>query len=153
MQIAAIAISLKQLASADPMASALATAGLAGGLHYGSKASRTAGRPFATFTVDEIERELNSSGVALVTYTISLSVVCEQRGEVAAAILDVFHRYWDRIVTLPSLNLDYAEFVLIHPESSEIGEAEEEDLGVDVMLGNTSWTLLLEEYQLEIVED
>ena len=152
MQISAIAISLKELASASPMASALATAGLAGGLHYGSKASRSAARPFATFSVEETDQERNSSGVALVTYTVSLSVVCEQRGEVAAAILEIFHRYWDRIVSLPTLNSVYADFVLIHPEASEIGEAEEEDLGADVIIGNTSWTLLLSEYQPEIEE-
>ena len=153
MQISPIAISLKELASADPMAGALAEAGLVGGLHYGVRASRTAGRPFATFSVDEIDREYNSSGVTLVTYTIALTVYVSMYGELASAILGVFHRYWDRLAELPALDSDLAEFVLIVPEGTEIGEAEIEDLGKDVMIGVTSWTLRIAEHQPEIVED
>ena len=153
MQIAPIATSLKALATANPMAAALVTAGLSGSLHYGTRASRSASRPFATFSVNETEREYNSSGVALVTYEVSVAVYVDYSGEIAAAILDVFQRYWGGLADLPGLDDDLAEFVLIHPETSEIGETEQEDMGVDIILGIATWTLRIAEHQPEIVEE
>jgi len=153
MQIAPIAISLKELAASDPMAAALGTAGLAGGLHYGVRATYTAVRPFATFSVVETDREENSSGTDLVTYDVTVTVVVEQLGEIAAAILNVFRTYWGRLMDLPGLDAAEAEFVLIHPEGTEIGEAEQEDLGNDVIIGVTSFTLKLAEHSPAIVED
>ena len=153
MQIPPIAIRLKGLAASDPMASALATAGLVGGIHYGVRASRlNVDRPFCTFSVNEISREKNSSGVSLVVYEVALTVYVDLLGEIAAAILDVFQTYWSRIVTLESLDPDVAELVLIYAEGSEIGEADDEDLGRDVILGVSSWTLQISESEPELEE-
>ncbi len=150
-----IAHSLKEAANANPMAAALVVAGpLTGGLHYGVRASHKAIRPFAVFTVSEIERETNSSGVALVTYLVELTVVVDQRGRVAGQLMNIFQRYWSRLGNLTTLNPDLARLVTQpHSTGSEIGEADDLDLGKDVILGNKSWTLKISEHQLEILED
>ena len=136
------------------MASALSAAGFTGGLHYGTRASLKADvlRPYATYSVSEIERESNSSGVALVTYEVELSVVVDQKGSVAGRILNVFQRYWSRLGNLTALDSDLARLVLVHPGASEIGEADERDLGEDVILGNTSLQIRISEHQPEIEE-
>lgn len=153
MQIAPIAISLKNLAASDPMASALAEAGLVGGIHYGVRASRlNVDRPFATFSINEIERNKNSSGVALVVLELIVTVYVDLLGETAAAIMDVFQTYWSRITELESLDPDIAELVLIYPESAEIEEADDEDLGRDVIVGIASWTLQISESEPELEE-
>ena len=151
-----IARSLKAAATSNPMADALVTAGLVGGLHYGVRASQKALKPYATYTGSETDREENSSGVALVTYVADLTIRGKQKQEVAGAIINIFHRYWGRLGNLTTLNPDLARLVLIHPTGpggTEIGEAEDLDLGVDVMLGVTSLTIRLSEHQPEILED
>ena len=153
MQIDNVATSLKQLANANPMAEALAAAGMVGNLHYGSRASRAVDRAFATFLVNKIGSSGNSSGVKLVTYEVTLTVYVLEKNETAAAILRTFHLYWDRVVSLPTLATSRDRLVLIFPGSSEIGEAEDEDLGKDVILGITSWQLKLSEHQPELVEE
>jgi len=152
MQIAAIVQSLRHAATANPMAAALSAAGLAGGIHYGTRASRAAERPFALLSVNEVSREFNSSGVTLVTYEVSIAVYVDQRVNVAANILAAFHAYWDRLASLADLVAGEAEFVLIRAEDTQIGEADETDFGKDVILGVTSWTLRLSEHQPELVE-
>jgi len=135
------------------MAEALAAAGMVGDLHYGARASRAVDRAFATFSVNEIERIGNSSGAALVTYEVVVTVYVLEKNETAAKILRTFHLYWDRILSLPTLATSRDRLVLIFPGSSEIGEAEDEDLGKDVILGVTSWTLKVSEHQPELVEE
>jgi hypothetical protein len=83
--------------------------------------------------------------VALVTYSVSLTVFVDQVDLVAAALLQVFQQYWGGMAKLPGIPSD--DFVAISPESSEIGEADEEDLGKDVIIGITSWTLRISEHQ------
>ena len=153
MQIANIAYALKEIAAENPMAAALIDAGLSdpGGIHYGVRASRTSERPFAMLTVAELGRDEESHGVAEVEYEVALQVVCDQQVNLAGDILDMFHRYWDRATAL-SLPLDpsgepLADFVSIEPGQSEIGEADEKTLGRDVILGATSWTLILSEHR------
>ena len=146
--------SLKEAAAQNPMALALGSAGLVGGIHYGARASLDATRPFAIFSVSETEREENSSGVALVTYLVELTVVVEQRTRVAGQILNTFRRYWGRLANLTTLDPDLARLVLVHPEpDTEIGEADDLDLGKDVILGITSLTVRLSEHEPEILED
>ena len=153
MQLHGIVQSLKTIASQDPMAAALGDAGLASvDLHYGTRASRTALRPFALLMVHEVERVKNSSGVALVAYEVSVQVFVDQRVNVAGDILATFHKYWDRIASLPTLDADVARLVLIHSGDTEIGEAAEEDFGKDVVLGTTTWTIKISEHQPELQE-
>lgn len=147
MQLHGIVQSLKQIASEDPMAAALVTAGLSGGIHYGTRAQRDASRPFALLMVNEVDREKNSSGVALATYEVSLQVIVSQRVNVVGNILACFHQFWDRVVSLPALLSTEAKLVLIHPGGTEIGEAAEEDMGKDVIIGTTTWTLKISEHQ------
>ena len=148
MQAHEIARSLKELTADTPELVTL----IPGGLHYGARASLDAVRPFGTFTVKETGRRYNSSGVALVTYEIELTVIVNELIETAGNILNMFHRYWDRMVELPALDSDLARLVLIHAGESELGEAEDEDLGKDVVLGVTSWTIKLSEHQPELGE-
>ena len=151
MQLHGIVQSLKEIAAANPMAAALGDAGLASTtLHYGTRASRIALRPFGLLMVHEVERIKNSSGVALVAYEVSVQVLVDQRVNVAGDILAVFHRYWDRITSLPALDAAVARLVLIHPGDTEIGEAPEEDFGKDVILGTTTWTIKISEHQPEL---
>jgi len=154
MQLHGIVQSLKEIASQDPMASALVGAGLVhtppGGIHYGTRAMRTAARPFALLMVHEVERVKNSSGVALVAYEVSLQVFVDQRVNVAGNVLATFHKYWDRIASLPALDAAVARLVLIHPGDTEIGEAAAEDFGQDVILGTTTWTIKISEHQPEL---
>lgn len=155
MQLHEIAHSLKEIASVNPMATALLSVGFndATGIHYGARASRTAERPFAMIAVVETGREEMSAGVAEVEYEVTLQVVCAELIELAGAILEMFRRYWDRITSLPTLPLDpsgepMADFVSIHPlPGSEIGESDDPELGRDVILGTTSWTLTLSEHK------
>ena len=148
MQIHEIARSLKEVTADTPELATL----LPGGLHYGARASLGAVRPFATFYVDETERRYNSSGVSLVTYEVTLTVVVNEKIGTTGQILAMFHRYWDRLVSLPTLDADLAKLILIHPGSSELGEAADEDLGKDVILGSTTWTIKLSEHQPELGE-
>ena len=148
MQIHEIARSLKEVTADTVELAAL----LPGGLHYGARASLDAARPFGTFRIEEIERTYNSSGVALVTYEVTLTVIVDELVETVGSILSTFHRYWDRLLSLPALDSALARLVLIYPGSSDIGEAEEEDLGKDVILGVTSWHIKLSEHQPELEE-
>jgi len=149
MLIDLIAMSLMDIAAANPMSGAI---GLPGGLHYGARASRDVARPFGIFTVSEIERLSNSSRVGLVTYRIEVTVVVEELGEVAGAILRNFHLYWDRLTSLGRIaDPDPRnKLVSVYPGESEIGEADETEFGKDLMLGVTSWTMLISEHQPEL---
>ncbi len=155
MQIHTIAHSLKELAASAPMAAALVEAGFNGHLEYGVRASQVASgeKPNALLVVDELEREFNTGGVALVTYEVTLTVYADERIETVGSILEMFHRYWDRIAGFPAgiMAPDVAAFVSIHPGDTEIGEATEEDLGKDVIVGTTSWTLLITEHQPQLL--
>jgi len=155
-QIAKIIQSLDALATEDPLASALATAGFVGGLHHGTDASRKEPKPFGLLNATQVDSEGNSSGVRLVTYRVDLTVVVEADNNVLGKILATFNHYWDRLYgqgALPSLDPDYAKFVLIWPEASESGEAEEQTTeGKDILLGVTSWTLKLSEHQPALEE-
>lgn len=149
-QIHKILESLDAIASDDPMASALADAGFVGGLHHGSDASRDEDHPFGLLNATEVESQGNSSGVRLVTYRIDLTVVVDESNDVTGNLLALFHRFWDRLSgpdALPSLDSDLAKFVLIWPASAESGEDENQDLGKDILLGITAWTLRLSEHQ------
>lgn len=161
MQIHTIIKSLNTIATEEDgsMAAALATAGFVGKLHHGNRAAASGApgdgggdKPFALINCEEVDSEANSSGVKLVTYLVTLTVVADQKIETVGPILELYHRYWDRLVGLPDLDPDLAKFVLIHPTPtpSEIGEAEREDLGQDVLLGVTSWLLKLSEHQPEL---
>jgi len=147
MQIHSIAKSLKEITAdtALPLAKLLT-----GGLHHGARASRTALRPFGLLSVEEVERVSNSSGVSLVTYEVTLSVYVKELVGTAGSILETFHKYWDRITSLPALDPDVARLVLIHPGASELGEAAEEDLGSDIVLGITTWEIQLSEHNPEL---
>ena len=125
---------------------------LPGGLHYGARASRTGPRPFGVFSVTEVERVGNSSGAALVTYRVDLTAVVDELGEVAGTILRKFHTYWDRLTGLTRIaEADVRnKLVEVHPGESEIGEADETEFGKDVMIGTTSWTMLISEHQPEL---
>ena len=146
MQIHEIARSLKEITASTPAISVL----LVGGLHHGARASLNALRPFGLLGVSETGRIKNSSGVALVTYTVTLDVVIDEQVGTAGNILEMFHRYWDRITSLPTLEPAIARLVLIHPAESELGEAAEEDLGEDVLIGRTGWIIKLSEHQPEL---
>ena len=129
---------------------------LPGLIHHGTRAPKGAIRPFGLMTIAEVEREENTASVALVTYEVTLQVVVnEQIGGPGGAgtILRTFHRYWDRLRSLPDgiLDPDYARFVLIRPlGETEIGEADEKEFGKDVILGTTSWHILLSEHSPEL---
>ena len=145
-QIHHIITALNAVASTNPMAGALATAGFVGGLHQGTDTQRDALRPFGLLTAERVGGVPNSSGVSLVEYLVTLQVVVDEDANVAGEILGVFHRYWDRLLDLPALP-DEADFVQMFPEQSEQGEDERQQEGKDIMLGVTSWTLELSESQ------
>lgn len=144
MLIHEIIRNLKQITADTAVLAAL----LPGGLGHGARMSRDSARPFGLLAVEEIDHVDNSSGVSLVTYEVTLTVAADEKIETVGPILDTFRRYWDRL-TPSHFSFDNAEFVLIHPnpEPSEIGEDEREDLGADVILGITSWTLRIAESQ------
>ncbi|HUT93314.1 MAG TPA: hypothetical protein VMY37_27870 [Thermoguttaceae bacterium] len=147
MQIAPLAQALKEVTASEPALADL----LAGGLHYGTRAG-SSDNPFGLLTIEETEREHNSSGVDLVTYLVTLSIHLRTVGAKSVVEIDrllgLFRRYWSRLAALPTLDSDLAEFVSIHPvPSSAIGENAEEDLGQDILLGVTSWTIKLAEHQ------
>ncbi len=148
-QIHNISLSLKNAMAAEPALVALFPDGAAG-LQHGSRASLDANRPFGLLSIEELERVKNTSGVALVTYSVTLTVYADQRVNVVGNILEMFHRYWDRLVTLDRLDSDIARLVLIHPGTSELGEADEEDLGKDIIIGTTDWIFKLSEHQPEL---
>ncbi len=148
-QIHNILTALNAVAEENPMASALATAGLVGGLHQGTDTSRDELRPFGLLTAKRVGGVGNSSGVSLVEYRVELTIVVDENADVTGNILGVFNRYWNRLLDLPDLPAE-ADFVLIHPEESEEGENEQQQEGKDIMLGVTSWTLKLAEHQIEL---
>ena len=140
---------IHHLAQALKEAVAYADLGLNAPIEFGSRTNLTAEKPFALLDVAEISRVYNSSGVALVTYEVTISVHADELVETVGAVLATFHRYWDRLLSLDGLTED-AELVLIFPGDTEISEATEEDLGKDVIVGVTSWTLKLSETQAEL---
>ncbi len=142
MQIHNLALSLKE-------AVAYADLGLNAPIEFGSRATLEAPKPFALLDVTEIDREFNSSGVALVTYEVTITVYARELVETVGSVLATFHRYWDRLLSLDGLTED-AELVLIFPGDTEIADATEEDLGQNVIVGVTSWTLKLSEHQPEL---
>ncbi len=142
MQIPTIARALKE-------AVAYADLGLNAPIEFGTRATLEAPKPFALLDVAEVDRDFNSSGVSLVTYEVTITVYALELVETVGSVLATFHRYWDRLLSLDGLAED-AELVLIFPGDTEIGEATEEDLGQDVIVGVTSWTLKLSEHQPEL---
>jgi len=148
MQLDNIAKSLMEITAENPMAAALIEAGFGGGLYHGARVPRAAERPFGFFTVAETEREGNSSGVALVTYEIELTIVVDESVGVTGAILGVFNTYWGRIMSLPTL-ADPRDELVIQPISTgcEVGEADEKEFGKDVILGLASWTIRVSEHK------
>ncbi len=142
MQIHAIVQSLKDITSNTP---ALATL-LPGNLHHGTDASIDAPRPFGLLNVVQTESIGNSSGVRLVSYLVTLTVIVDERVTRIGNILDVFSGHWSRITSLPSLDPDLARFVAIAPTDAELGETEDENLGKDTLLGVTAWELKLSEH-------
>lgn len=149
MQIAKIAQSLKEVTADTPAIASLLTS-----LGHGTRISPSAELPYGLIAIDEIERVFNSSGVALVTYEATLTVYVKELVETAGNILELFHRYWDRLNSLDALDSEIAKLVLIEPTPAptEIGEADREDLGKDVIVGITSWTIVLSEHQPELEE-
>lgn len=148
--------SLKNIAAVNPMASALGTAGLAdptAGIQHGAKASPETVRPFALLNVEKVEEQPNTSGVILATYLVTLQVIADRTPGLVGDILVAFHRYWDRIANLETLDPGSegrARFIQIYPGETDIGEAEQEDRGQDVILGTTTWTVQLSEHQPEL---
>jgi hypothetical protein len=147
MQIHAIVQSLKQIASEAPMAAALGTAGFVGDIEHGTDASIDAPRPFGLLTVAQTGVEGNSSGVRLVTYVAVLQVYGDENVTLIGNILNVFHRYWDQISGMPSLDPVLAKFVQIHPTTAELGETDDKNLGKDTLLGDTAWEIQIKETQ------
>ncbi len=145
-QIHNIVAALDAVATVNPMADALATAGFVGGLHQGTDASRDALKPFGLLTAERVGGVANSSGVELVTYRVSLQVIADENVETLGSIIKTFHRYWDRLLALPALPAE-AKFVLIFPEEGEMGELEQQQEGKDIVSAVTSWTLKLSESQ------
>ena len=153
MQNHHIALSLKEIAAANPMLAAINAVGFVGGLHYGTDAARGGIRPFGLLSVVEVDRLHNTSGVDLVTYEVTLTIVAEMLVGKVGAILAAFHAYWDRINTLPQMATDRDRLVMIHSlANSEIGEADNRDLGKDVILGTTGWTLQISEHTTALTE-
>ena len=142
MQIHNLALSLRA-------AVAYADLGLNAPIEFGTRINLTAEKPFALLDVAEISRVHNSSGVGLVTYEVTVKVYANELVETVGAVLATFHRWWDRLLSLDGLDED-AELVLIFPGDTEISEATEEDLGQDVIVGVTSWTLQVAEHQPEL---
>lgn len=142
-----IAKSLKDITAATPD---LVTA-LPGGLHHGIRAALAATPPFGLLEVKEIDTEGNTAGVGLVSYLATLTIAVDQAVGGAGGILAVFNRYWNRVANMNGLDDDVARFVLIHREEADIGEAENEELGVDKILAVGSWTIKLSEHQPELV--
>ncbi len=142
MQIHNLALSLRA-------AVAYADLGLNAPIEFGTRINLTAEKPFALLDVAEISRVHNSSGVGLVTYEVTVKVYANELVETVGAVLATFHRWWDRLLSLDGLDED-AELVLIFPGDTEINEATEEDLGQDVIVGVTSWTLQVAEHQPEL---
>ena len=144
MQIDNIAKSFMEITAAEP----ILVVALGGGLHYGARAARAGERPFGIFTVSETDRVSNSSGVALVTYEIELTIVVDESVGRCGAILGLFNKYWGRIVSLPTLG-DPRDRLVIPPYAgpSEVGEADEKELGKDVIIGVASWTIRVSEHQ------
>lgn len=150
MQIPAILESLNAVATVNPMSGVLSAAGFVGGLHHGVDVSRDIDRPFALLNIRGTGRRGSSAGGWLVDYEVSLQIVEDEGVATSGALLEIFHRYWNRLrpAHFSALDLDFAEFVMMDPnEPGEIGEAEQQDLGKDIILGVTSWTLRLEEKQ------
>ena len=146
MQIHAIAQSLKSITASTPV---LATK-FPGGLWFGERAGSDTDEgeglvPYGLLDVTLAGSENNSAKVKLVDYDVVLTVVVSELIEQAGAILETFHQYWDRITSLPALDVDVARFVVIHPEASGITEAPNKQLGKDVIEASTSWTLRLRE--------
>ena len=147
MQLHNIAKSLRAITNATPALSAL----LPGELHYGSRATPTVAMPYGLLDVREVADEENTSGVRLVTYEATLTVVVHELVEQASGILDTFHSYWDRIASLPALVATEAKLVMIHSGSvSEAGEVEQGDLGADIVAASSVWTIQLSEYLTEL---
>jgi len=146
MQAHNIAKSLKEITAATE---ALVEA-IPGGLHHGSRAMLSATPPFGLLEVEKIDDEHNTSGVSLTTYRATLTIVVNERVGNVGDILAVFHSYWDRIATMDGLDATAAKFLLIHPEGGDIGEAENDELGKDTILGSSSWIIRLSEHQTEL---
>lgn len=124
-------------------------------LQHGTRISSKMTRPYGLLSVKKVGSEGNTSGVLLVTYEATLTIYTDNQVKTPGNILEIFHRYWDRITRLPLLDSVTASFVLIapNPEPSEIGEEDREDLGNDVLLGITSWTIQLAEKQPVLEEE
>jgi hypothetical protein len=146
MLIHEIIRNLKQITADTPVLSAL----LPGGLGHGARMSRDSARPFGLLRVEEIERVGNTANTPRVGYRVTLTIVADQRIETVGPIMNTFRQYWDRL-TPAHFDLPNGTFTAMQSdpdsEPSEIGEDEREDLGADVILGITSWTLKIAESQ------
>jgi len=148
-QIHNIAKALNAVASVNPMATALITAGFVGELYYGTDAQRDALRPFGLLTAERVGGIANSSGVELVTYRVTLQVIAKENVNDAGNIIGVFSAYWTQKFLRTHLDLTdtLSTFVQIYPGKSEMGELEQQDMGKDIVSAVMSWTLELSESQ------
>jgi len=146
-QVETILTSLKSLVAGEPVLAVL----LPGGLHHGERVQAEVVKPFGTLLVEQENIQKNTSGTDIVDYFVRLKVYVLQDGLRAGEILRIFHRYFDRISGLPSLDPDLARFLLIFPGSKQtVEEDKHEEFGKDIIVGKTRWLIRLAEIQPSI---
>jgi len=146
MQIHTITQSLITITSNTTALAAL----LPGGLYYGDRLPSDSLKPYGRVWVDEIGRRSSTGIVSLVDYEVTLEIFVGEAVGTTGSILDTFQQYWSRINTLPALDADVADLVLVYPGESTIIEAEEEEFGKDVISGETTLLIRLREKQPEL---
>jgi len=141
---------IKSLMEAVSGTTALATS-IPGGLRHGNRVPGDTVKPFATLLVEEASRQGHSSRVWIVDYVVNLKVYTAERVDQAGQILRTFHKYFDRLSGLDSLDLTEARFLLIAPDSKQtVEEDKSEEFGKDIIVGTTRWLLRIEEFQTAI---
>ncbi len=139
---AVLAKSFKELVATTPSLSVL----LPGDLHHGRADTKTT-RPFGSFTVTELEREYESGLGALVRYDLTLTIYGKQRVREVGEILRDFAGVMNRGGWHPVFPGDVGSFLSIVPTGSTMMEDETEEFGKDVMVGRSSWLILVNEYE------
>ncbi len=125
---------------------------LPGEIHHGDRVEPDTLKPFGTLRVKETGRVRNSSGVALVAYEANLKIYVLEDTSRTGEILRIWHHYFDRLLSLPAVDLEQARLVLIFPKISKTYEDKKEEFGRDIIVGETAWGLKLSEYQQTIEE-
>ena len=143
---AVIAKAVKSLVSTNAELVAM----LPGDLHYG-RADTSAIRPFAAMEIEEREREYNSGGGALVQYDLTVTVYGKQRVRDVGEILQLFSAVVSREVGwLQAASDELGAVLSVVPTGSTLTEDETEEFGKDVMVGTTSWLIIINEYETSL---